>query len=85
MSFFACSLKALGYDIIRSRKCQGNFHRYFTQKTAGFFTRRLVLFPLQGIFDETVATIVSAVDHSERAMVVLIPEGKEVVLQQVHL
>ena len=44
-----------------------------------------VFFQLQSIFDQAVATVVSAVDHSERSVVVLIPESKEVVLQQIHL
>ena len=37
------------------------------------------------IVNQAIPAVVSAVDHSEATAVVLVPEGKEVVLQQIHL
>ena len=53
---------------------------FFTPKPPGKSPAVAVIFGLQGVFDEAVTTVISAVDHSERAMVILVPEGEEVVL-----
>ena len=37
------------------------------------------------IIDQTVAAVFPAVNNGEGAIVILIPEGEEIVLQQVHL
>ena len=40
---------------------------------------------LLGIIDQAITAIVSAVDHGERSVVILIAECEEVMLQKVHL
>ena len=62
------------------------FFRALFPKKKEPFSRLLILYcQLLCIIDQAIATFVSAVYNSEGTAVILVPEGKEVMIQQVHL
>ena len=81
---FALGLRpsALTYNSKIIPSCQAIFPSYFDQKTAGQTPGGWSVFQgLLGIFDQAEASVISTVDNSKCATVILIAESKEAMLQ----
>ena len=81
----------LAYPIICAALCQALFtksdffFRTISQQREGPLSRPLSRCFLFGIINQSITTVVAFINNREGSAVVLIPEGKEVVIQQIHL
>ena len=56
-----------------------------TVKNRGSSKLPRLIYYLVYVFDQTVAAVVSLVDHCKSALIFFVAEGEEAMLQQVHL